>query len=171
MIESKSSKSGGSRDDHSTSQSHPIQSHFGIDYMKLIGESIGINNLSDEASRVLAEDVTFRVKLIIQEAFKFAGHSKRSRLIHQDIDNSLKIKNVEPLYGFSSSDHIPFRFASGGGRELYFVEDKEIDLGEVCLVKVMSTKIVSLIYLLLIRLSVLESYLNYLKMLHLKLTG
>lgn len=102
-----------------------------LDSMKVMAESIGINNLSDDASRVLAEEVTFRLKLILQEANKFRGHSKRKKLIGPDIDNALKIKNIEPLYGFTSNDHIPFRYASGGGRELFFIDDKEVDLGEV----------------------------------------
>ncbi|XP_038208936.1 transcription initiation factor TFIID subunit 6-like isoform X2 [Zerene cesonia] len=102
-----------------------------VDSLKVIAESVGIANLGDDAAKELADDVTFRLKVIVQDAMKFMHHSKRQKLSIADIDHTLKIKNIEPQYGFIQPDSLPFRFATGGGRELHFIEEKEIDLSEI----------------------------------------
>uniref|UniRef100_T1PAC5 Transcription initiation factor TFIID subunit 6 n=1 Tax=Musca domestica TaxID=7370 RepID=T1PAC5_MUSDO len=99
--------------------------------MKVIAESIGVGSLPDDAAKELAEDVSIKIKRIVQDAAKFMHHSKREKLIMSDIDHALKVRNIEPQYGFTSNDFIPFRFASGGGRELHFNEEKEMDLTEI----------------------------------------
>jgi transcription initiation factor TFIID subunit 6 len=109
--------------------------HFGtnlsLESIKIIAESIGIGNLSDAAAKELSDDISFKLKQIVQDGQKFMHHAKRSRLSASDVDSSLKIRNLEPQYGFISKEFIPFRFASGGGRELYFTEEKEIDLNDL----------------------------------------
>ena len=65
---------------------------------------------------------------IVQNAVKFMRHSKRRELTCTDIDHSLKTKNIEPLYGFECADYIPLRHTSGGGKDIYYPDDQEVDL-------------------------------------------
>ncbi|XP_059167584.1 transcription initiation factor TFIID subunit 6-like [Physella acuta] len=100
--------------------------------IRVIAESIGISGLADEASSFLAEDISYRLKLVVQEAEKLRQHGKRLKLMCTDFDQALQMKNVEPVYGHTSKEgNIPFRHASGGGREIYFTEEKEVDLHAV----------------------------------------
>ncbi|XP_050408813.1 transcription initiation factor TFIID subunit 6 [Patella vulgata] len=102
-----------------------------MESMKAISESVAIHGIADQAAGFLADDCTYRMKQIVQESIKFMQHGKRRKLTTNDFDMALRVKNIEPLYGFHSPDLIPFRFASGGGRELYFNEEKEMDLQEI----------------------------------------
>ncbi|XP_073255065.1 transcription initiation factor TFIID subunit 6-like [Porites lutea] len=108
-----------------------VEGQLTAESIKLISESVGISSLNDEALNLLIDDGTYRLKQLTQEAAKFMQHSKRRKLITGDIDNALHVQNIEPLYGFSSKEFIPFRFASGGGRELYYYNDPEIDLNDI----------------------------------------
>lgn len=73
-------------------------SSLSIDSMKVIAETVGIATLGDDAAKELADDVTYRLKVIVQDAMKFMHHSKRQKLSITDIDHALKIKNIEVYY-------------------------------------------------------------------------
>ncbi|GFT16740.1 transcription initiation factor TFIID subunit 6, partial [Nephila pilipes] len=79
----------------STFKESKASSHFSIESIKIIAESVGVSNLSDEAAKLLADDVTYRLKIIIQDAKKFMSHAKRKRLCISDLDHTLKVKNIE----------------------------------------------------------------------------
>ena len=105
--------------------------YFGADSVKMIAEANGIPNVADDAARALADDLTKKLKAVMADAAKFTRHGRRSLLTFRDIENALKIKNVPPMLGFCDPEQLPFRYASGGGRELFFQEDREIELSDL----------------------------------------
>ena len=58
----------------------PVRHLLPGDSIKIMGESIGVSNLSDDATARLSEDLEYRLKEVIQDAVKFMRHSKRKRL-------------------------------------------------------------------------------------------
>ncbi|CAD6208217.1 GSCOCG00010470001-RA-CDS [Cotesia congregata] len=102
-----------------------------LESMKVIAESIGVGNLPDEAAKDLAEDVSCRLKHIIQDAANFMRHGKRKKLLPHDINRALKIKNLEPILGFNGKENVPFQSKGNNDRVVYFIEQKELDLQDI----------------------------------------
>jgi transcription initiation factor TFIID subunit 6 len=97
-----------------------------------IANTIGISNdeISDEIAQSLASDAEYRIREIIQDAAKFMKHSKRNVLKCEDVNHALSMKNVQPLYGYKSSNYsnAPQFHLVERTQDLYFLEDKEIEL-------------------------------------------
>ncbi|KAK1353657.1 transcription initiation factor TFIID subunit 6-like [Heracleum sosnowskyi] len=98
--------------------------------VEVIAQSIGINNLTPDAALALAPDVEYRMREIMQEAIKCMHHSRRTTLTTDDIDSALKLRNVEPIYGFASGDPLRFRRALGH-KDLFYIDDKDVDFKDV----------------------------------------
>lgn len=98
------------------------------DLIKSAGESAGVE-ISDSAAKLLAQDVEYRIREIAEEARKFMRHSRRNILTTSDINYALRIRNVEPMYGFNSKEEL--RFQPVVGQDIYYADDDEISLDDL----------------------------------------
>lgn len=98
--------------------------------VEVIAQSIGISNFSTDAALALAPDVEYRIREIMQEAIKCMRHSRRTTLTTDDVDEALKLRNVEPVYGFASGGPLRFRRAIGH-RDLFYLDDKDVEFKDV----------------------------------------
>ncbi|KAL8711509.1 MAG: hypothetical protein Q9220_004167 [cf. Caloplaca sp. 1 TL-2023] len=98
------------------------------DNIKDVAESIGIASINDDVLQALSSDIEYRLSQVLEEALKFTRHSRRTTLTTQDVNQALKVLDVEPLYGYESSRPLKFGEASiGPGQPLFYVEDEEVD--------------------------------------------
>uniref|UniRef100_A0A3B3ZGG9 Transcription initiation factor TFIID subunit 6 n=1 Tax=Periophthalmus magnuspinnatus TaxID=409849 RepID=A0A3B3ZGG9_9GOBI len=89
--------------------------------MKAMAESVGVGQLQEDSCVALSEEVSYRIKEIAQVNCKIS-HKYTMCLI---------TTNLQLNFYRMHSKFIPFRFASGGGRELHFYEEKEVDLSDI----------------------------------------
>ncbi|KAI0917176.1 hypothetical protein AcW1_007560 [Taiwanofungus camphoratus] len=106
------------------------------DTIRDVAESLNITSLSDTVASALASDVEYRIHQVVEEAARFMRHAGRTTMTTSDIDQALRVLNIEPLYGHFPHNPPTFRRAlpfpqlpSAGS--VYFVEDEEIDFDRV----------------------------------------
>jgi transcription initiation factor TFIID subunit 6 len=102
------------------------------DSMKAIGQSVGAT-LSDATADAIAAIVEKRMNDLIQDARKFMRHSYRSTLCAADINAALRLRNMESVVGYSSSNplafqHISVQSASNEQSEFCYLDDPAIQL-------------------------------------------
>ncbi|GLC67259.1 hypothetical protein PLESTF_000534400 [Pleodorina starrii] len=99
--------------------------------VKAIALSVDVTHLTEEAAKALAPDVEYRLREVIQDALKFARHCKRTKLTTQDINNAMRLRNIEPLYGFLGNND-PAKFVRATGHsDVYFVRDAMVPLEQI----------------------------------------
>ncbi|OAX41681.1 TAF-domain-containing protein [Rhizopogon vinicolor AM-OR11-026] len=106
------------------------------DSVRDVAESLGITSLSEAVASSLASDVEYRIHQVIEEASRFMRHARRTTITTSDIDQALRVLNIEPLYGHNPHNPpvfrraLPFPNAANVGA-VYFVDDEEIDFDRV----------------------------------------
>uniref|UniRef100_A0AAR2LWG8 TAF6-like RNA polymerase II p300/CBP-associated factor-associated factor 65 kDa subunit 6L n=1 Tax=Pygocentrus nattereri TaxID=42514 RepID=A0AAR2LWG8_PYGNA len=98
--------------------------------IKLMAESAGVE-LGDDVAAMLAEDVCYRLREATQNSSQFMRHAKRRKLTVEDFNRALRWSNTETICGYGAQDALPFRPLKEG--ELFFVEDREVNLVELAL--------------------------------------
>ncbi|CAJ1964023.1 unnamed protein product [Sphenostylis stenocarpa] len=98
--------------------------------IEVIAQSIGITNLSPDVALALAPDLEYRIREIMQESIKCMRHSMRTFLSAEDVDTALALRNLEPIYGFTSNDPLRFKRAAGH-KDLFYIDDKDVDIKDL----------------------------------------
>ncbi|KIP02781.1 hypothetical protein PHLGIDRAFT_95578 [Phlebiopsis gigantea 11061_1 CR5-6] len=101
-----------------------------------VAESLNIPNISDGIASALASDVEYRIHQVVEEAARFMRHARRTTMTTSDIDQALRVLNIEPLYGHYPHNPAIFRRVGSypqaqSSGAVYFVEDEEIDFDRV----------------------------------------
>ena len=85
--------------------------------------------MSAEAAEVLAPDVEYRLRQLVQDASKFMRHAKRTTLTTTDVNNALLARGCEPMYGFRGGHRDATRFVEAAGHpHVFYVEDAIMDV-------------------------------------------
>ncbi|KAI9336760.1 hypothetical protein BDR26DRAFT_1008741 [Obelidium mucronatum] len=101
-----------------------------VDSINAITESIGLT-LKDSVAQALLADVEYRMREVIFDAKKFMRHSRRTKLTPEDINHALRVRNVQPLYGYTSTAPTKFKSIIHGHSRIYYLDDEEIDLDQI----------------------------------------
>ncbi|KAH9891823.1 transcription initiation factor TFIID complex subunit [Cubamyces lactineus] len=109
---------------------------YKTDSVRDVAESLNIINISDIVASALASDVEYRIQQVVEEAARFMRHAKRTTLTTADIDQALRVLNIEPLYGHFPYNPPTFRRAlpfpqMQAAGPVYFIEDEEIEFDRV----------------------------------------
>lgn len=118
--------------------------HTGIYKPDSVKDAADFLNLSvsDAVASALASDAEYRIHQIVEEAARFMRHGRRTTMTTSDIDQALRVLNVEPLYGHTPYNPPVFRRAAAysttgsssapaNSGPVYFIEDEEIDFDRV----------------------------------------
>ncbi|KAL7713831.1 Transcription initiation factor TFIID subunit 6 [Entamoeba marina] len=100
-----------------------------IDFVKSILSANGIDEMSEEMMNQIADEAEKAMSELFKEASKFMKHSHRKYLSIQDINSALKVRNLEPYYGYNPA--VPLYYQRlHSNHEMFVRQDTIVDLFE-----------------------------------------
>lgn len=106
------------------------------DYVKIVGEQIGIVGMPEECCSLLADHISYRVKILMEQMKKLAVHSRRTRVTADDAEFAISTYGRMLIFGHGSVKK-PATFKAVPtsvetlGQELFVVDDSELELSSV----------------------------------------
>ncbi|KAG8470775.1 hypothetical protein KFE25_009196 [Diacronema lutheri] len=98
----------------------------------------GLGPISHDVAEALAPEIEYRLRDVIQEARKFMLAARRETLTTADINFALRLRNVEPLYGFGSTGgtsaelgEMPRFCRLYGSPDVFHLADREVALSDL----------------------------------------
>ncbi|XP_064489868.1 TAF6-like RNA polymerase II p300/CBP-associated factor-associated factor 65 kDa subunit 6L [Ornithodoros turicata] len=104
-------------------------SQFPRDSVRLFAEAGGHGDVSDQALSLLTEDLNYRLREVAQNSGQFMRHAKRRKLTCDDVRRALLWSDVEPIYGYGSSEPLAFHYIKEA--DVFCPEDREVNFQEI----------------------------------------
>ncbi|GLD94587.1 hypothetical protein PINS_up003198 [Pythium insidiosum] len=98
--------------------------------LRVIAQSVGIEELSDACVDELLPEVELRVRQVVQDALKFRRHARHPQLTTAHVNQALQTRGQEALYGFGGVGAPRFRRCDDP-QTLFFLDDDELDVRDV----------------------------------------
>ncbi len=84
-------------------------SRLSSDTIRRVAASMQIDaRLGHESAQALATEVEVRLRLLIQDARKFADHSNRSKILPEDLNHAIRLHGDRRLIGFAADRQMHF---------------------------------------------------------------
>ncbi|GMT06895.1 hypothetical protein PENTCL1PPCAC_29069, partial [Pristionchus entomophagus] len=109
----------------------PLLPRFEQDWVKRVGESMGVTNLTPNGTLYIAEQITHLVKRIVYDGQKFALHGRRTKLKGKDIEAAMDligISELKPLGQILPEGHNLIHVPNPNGEDLFVPEEREFEL-------------------------------------------
>lgn len=113
--------------DQQTKKNEGENKYFQIspESIEMIAETVGYSNIPSSVSKSLAEDTSYRLRELIQSCVQILRHSKRPKLVNDDVSLALKWSDIPALHG--QQPKVPeFQYIQES--DIYTIPEKTVDL-------------------------------------------
>ncbi|XP_052097858.1 myb-like protein X [Mytilus californianus] len=107
---------------------------FSKDTIRIIADSVGITEITDQAATLLGEDASYRLREATQNSSQYMKHAKRKKLMTDDFNKALRKSDVQPVYGHRPVDpEQVWTYQHTKDGQIMFLDEADINLVDIAL--------------------------------------